>query len=250
MRTPTPTSTDFETDDVTATMQIFRGWTDVSRESITAPFSDLSEDVVLEDMIMDYNESINTFVLNNSGANQQGILQEANTTSVTNNNGSRWAGWQAYNEILKAITNISIATAKAVDIVILPPQIVEQLRMLASAGDWPIIGRDGGTARNIVGIGPAAPEGATQPSVGDIQMIPAIQDWDIPGQSATTGQLIVACRDELHLFGGYSPMAARYEATESKSGKVTFVVHGYAAFTCARFPQAIGKVSGGGFRRA
>ena len=246
----TPTSTDFETDDITATMQIMRGWTDVSRESITQPFSDLSEDLVLEDMIMDYNESINNFVLSNSGTNQQGITEEAGTAAVSATNASRYASWQVYNLIIRAISNISTNTARAADIIILSPQVLEQLRMLASAGDWPLLGRDAGTARNIVGIGPAAPAGAEQPSVGDVQLVPAIQDWAIPGNDGSTGQIIVACRDELHLFGGYSPMAARYEATESKSGKVTFVVHGYVAFSCARFPAAVAKVSGTGLKSA
>ena len=75
-------------------MQIMRGWTDVSRESITQPFSDLSEDLVLEDMIMDYNESINEFVLSNSGTNQQGITEEAGTAAISATNASRYASWQ------------------------------------------------------------------------------------------------------------------------------------------------------------
>ena len=245
-----PTSTDFSTDDVQADMQIMRGWVDVTRESISQPFSDLAESVVLEDLIMDYNQNVNQFVLDNNSTNQKGIVQEAGTSEISATNASRFAAWQVYNKILQAISKISTDTAKAADIIILSPQVLEQLRTLASAGDWPLLGRDAGTARNIVGIGPAAPDGPGMPSVGDIQMIPAIQDWSIPGNSSSTGQVIVACRDELHLFGGNSPMAARYDSIEAKSGKITFVVHGYIAFTCARWPAAIAKVSGTGLKSA
>lgn len=222
------------------------GQQDVSRQAIER--GTLVDQVVLEDLAGAYAVTLDTQVINGSGAAGQmlGILGTSGINSVTYTDASPTVA-EAFPKIADAIQQVNSARFLPADVIVMHPRRWGWFTAAVDSQNRPLVVPNSNMPQNAVGVGQPASYGP----VGTLFGLPVYTDANVPtnlGAGTNEDRIIVTRSSELFLWeqAGGAPRALSFEETSPHTLTIKFVVFGFAAFTAGRYPASTSVISGTG----
>jgi HK97 family phage major capsid protein len=232
---------------VTVPVVTVAGQQDVSRQSIERAQG--VDQIVFGDLAMDYALKLNQQVLSGTGSSGQalGILQTAGIGQATAFTAAVTLA-TFYSKIAGQINGVQTTRFLAPDVIIMHPRRWNWLISQLDTTNRPLITPEGNGPTNAYGVSTVPVDTGSIQAVGRLAGLPVITDASVPISvgSGPEDQVIIARSKDLLLWeeGDGSPSTLRFEQTLGNQLTVKLVAYGYAAFTAARYPTAVGLIGG------
>lgn len=239
------TSVDLTDSAVSAPVRTIAGQQDVAIQLLDqSPIA--FDEVILQDLIADYNRQVDLQVLSGTGAagQLQGILGLAGINSVSYTDTTP-TGPELFGPIAQAASQVESQIFRPPSAIVMHPSRWNWLASALDNQNRPLVEPSGMGALNAM----AASEGARgEGVVGQLFGLPVVADANIPrnqGAGTNEDRVIVARFPELFLFEGQMRTRALQEVL-SGTLQVRFQVYNYCAFIPDRYPAAVSVISGTG----
>ncbi len=203
------------------------------------------DEIIFADLLADYATKLNVQVLSGSGASGQvtGMLTQASTNAVTYTDATPTVA-ELYAKLADAVNQIHTNRFMAPTAIVMHPRRWAWFLASLDTNNRPLVVPNANTPTNAVGTfgGPVA-EGA----VGSIMGLPVYADPSIPTTAgAGTEDQIIVLRAADSILWESSVRTRTLPDVGSATLTVRLQVYGYVAFTSARYPKSISKISGTG----
>jgi HK97 family phage major capsid protein len=235
-------NTDASTTSVTSAVATIAGQQVLSVQLIEQSPINMDE-ILLQDLALDYATKLDLFALNNSGTNKVGVLNVGSINAVTYTDASPTVA-ELYPKISDGIQRIHTSR-------FLPP---EKVFMTPARWAWHLATVDtqgrplvvpNATGLNVL----ASQEGVNSEGlVGSIQGLPVYVDPNIPanlGAGTNEDRVIIARTSDLILWEG-TPKAEAFREPLAANLSVLLRFYNYAAVQFGRYPKSISVISGTG----
>lgn len=259
---------DATTDVITVPVCTVAGYTDLSRQIVERSEPGLDQ-IILADLLKDYNKKVNFYVVNGTGSSGQpkGFLNDGGINAVTFTSGSPTVGL-LYPKLLDAVRQIEEAVFQpSVGYVMTARRWAWFLAALDSNGrplavpnmngPYNTTGLIGGgpgifgdnSGADYQGAGQDKGQGGVRPA-GWIVGYPVFIDETLPktnGASTTEDIILTGAFDESLLWEDPAgPRDFQFEGVTSATAAIRVQVFGYMAFTSERYSKANTKITGTG----
>lgn len=259
---------DATTDVITVPVCTVAGYTDLSRQIIERSEPGLDE-IILTDLLKDYNKKVNLYVVNGSGSAGQpkGFLQDGNINSITFTSGSPTVGL-LYPKLLDAVRQIEenvfqptvayVMTARrwawflaALDSSGRPLAVPNMNGPYNAMGvDNPAGGIFGDNTGNGYQSGAQDRAGIPVRPAGWVVGVPVYVDETLPktnGAGTNEDIILTGAFEESILWeDAAGPRDFQFEGVLSSTAGIRVQVFGYMAFTSERYSKANSKITGTG----
>lgn len=253
-------NTDATTATITVPVCTIAGYVDLSRQVLERSQPGLDQ-IVLQDLLADLNKSLNSYVVNGSGASGQpeGILTNSSINTVTYTDASPTVA-AAYPKLVNAAAQIVENVYEPATAWLMHPRrwawflaaVDSQNRPLVVPnvnGPWNAAGIMGSGFGQVANPNDAL-DNAIAPA-GWLLGLPVYLDSTIPvtGGSGTNQDTVIAGAWETAILweDSQGPRSFEFEGVSSATAAIRVQVFHYAAFTSERHPQAFTAVTGTGF---
>lgn len=235
-------NTDATTGSITANIVTIAGQQIISQQLLDQSGVNM-DDILLADLVADYNAKLDLFVLNNNATNAKGLLQQAGTTAQTYTSGTPTTAL-LYANVAAAIAGVQGVRYLPPTAIIMHPRRWAAFIGAADTTGRPIYSPSGGMNnpgtidRNYDAQGP----------VGQVAGLPAYTDPQIPtnlGAGTNQDPVIVLRTDDCVLWEG-SLKTEAFRETKADQLSILLRVYNYAAFTCNRYAASVAVISGTG----
>lgn len=241
----TISETDATTTSYSAPVRTIAGMQGISLQSLEqSPLS--FDDIILADLAADYAVKLDQQVISGSGSSGQ-VTGVRNTSSIVTITGTS-AGTElekaqmAYKKIGDGIQRVHTARYLSPEVIVMHPRRwAAFLTLFTSDGRLAIV-PDGAGVNQIGVLENVAPENV----VGRMQGIPVVVDSNIPttiGAGTNQDVIHVLRSSDLNLYES-SLRTAVFNEVRATSLTVLVRLHGYMAFSAARYPQSVVEVTG------
>jgi HK97 family phage major capsid protein len=241
--TQDPTETD-----LTVNVRTVAGYSPVSRQTLErAAYSDT---ILMEDLVARYFQTLDTQLLNGSGASGQhlGLLNVSGISSTTVSSftvANAWAAIAGETGILALINMWAATVGTPADKLFMHPRRWGAFLGLLDTQNRPLFGI-GEANYAPVGDGQAAAYGYA----GRLAGLPVFIDANIPtnlGTNTNADAIIGIASEAVILWEREDdPVTLSFEQQAGTSLQVQLVCYGYSGFTAGRLPAASGAVTGVG----
>lgn len=241
----TISNTDPTFSSIALNVQTIAGYVDVSVQELRQ--SGIAIDsIIYGDLVRDYNQKIETMVVNGTGTNAKGIFQLAGTGAV-GYNGSTLGVFKTnelYAKVLEAVTTVEVNRFAPAEVVIMHPRRWNLALSKSDTTNRPLLApvapmNSGGTFS--LGVEGFRGEFAGLPVLTSHAVSTAYAEG--AGATPTGDEVAVARLSDFLLFES-GPTRATFEDVGSATMTVRFRVAGFAAFTAARYLASTAIISG------
>jgi HK97 family phage major capsid protein len=236
-------NTDATTSSVTAAIVTIAGGQTVSQQLLDQSGVNIDE-ILLQDLAMDYAAKVDLFVLNNNATNAKGLLQQSGVTALTYTSGTPTTKL-LYGQIAAAIAGVQGSRYLAPDTIVMHPRRWAAFVAAADSAGRPLMSP---IAAASAQPGTVNRDYAAQGVVGSLAGLDVITDPQIPtnlGAGTNQDPVIVMRAADAILWEGALKSEA-FRETKADTLSVFLRVYNYAAFTAARYPGATAVISGTG----
>lgn len=222
------------------------GQQDLSRQLLERTGGEGIDVILYQDLAAAYAAELDRQVANGSGASNQmlGILNTAGTTQMSAFTAAA-TGATFMNKFSGAKAAVNTNRALPADVAVMHPNRWGWLESQVDGNGRPYIVPNTNGPQNSYGVY----EGEGYGSIpGTLGTLPVITDTNVPTAVGTGPEdvVMVVRREDLWLWedGSGAPNQLRFDQTLGGQLTSKLVVYGYAAFTAARYPQAVAKIGG------
>jgi len=204
--------------------------------------------ILLQDLAFDYAAKVDLFVLNNSGTNKNGLLQQSGTNAVTYTQATPAVGGAGgfYANIANGVQLVTTNRFAPPDTIVMHPRRWAWLLAASDTANRPLVayGPRGDLNSPAVANGVAAVNGV----VGNIQGLDVIVDPQIPTNlgAGTNQDPVIIMRASDHILWEGAPNAEAFRETKADQLSVLLRFYRYAAFTANRYAKSTTVVNGTG----
>jgi HK97 family phage major capsid protein len=230
--------------DLTVNVITIAGYSPVSRQGLErAAYSDR---ILFEDLVARYWAALDVEAINGPGGSNRwtGLLGTSNIKTASSSTATVAAVWPKIADVIQQVNAATGGLGYVVDKIFMHPRRWGFFEASLDTQNRPIFGINGQPGFNIVGQGQPAGYG----QVGYMHGLPVFTDANIPvslGSGTNEDRIIVMASSLVHLWERPNdPVTLSFEQQAGTSLQVQLVCYGYAGFTAARFPAAVGVVSG------
>ena len=241
-------NTDETWQNVTVPVVTIAGQQDISRQFLERGAVGIDQ-IVYTDLAGAYAAELDRQVVNGSGASNQmlGILQTASTNQSTAFVAAATVA-TFYTKTAGQVNAVQTTRFMAPTIIWVHPQRWNWLISQLDSSNRPLAVPNQGGPNNAVGVYDSQIDVAAAVAAGWMLGLPVVTDANIPVNigSGPEDVAIVARKEDLLLWedGDGMPRELRFDQTLGNQLTTKLVAYGYAAFTAARYPKAVGKVGG------
>jgi HK97 family phage major capsid protein len=251
------TTQDASTAIITIPVCTVAGYNDLSRQIVERSDPGLDQ-LILEDLLKDYNKRVNTFVLNGSGSSGQprGILTAA-YNSVSFNSGTPTVA-TLYPKLLDALRQIQENVFETPTAWVMTARRWAWILNAVDSTGRPLVVPNSQGNFNAMGVlaeGPAGPFGNDNQKIaaaGTLLGLPVYVDETVSkvlGTGTNQDEILVAAWDEHILWEDpQGPRRFVFEGVTSQTAAIRVQVFGYCAFTSERFTTATSVITGTGLQ--
>jgi len=244
------------TDPVTAILTIpvctVAGYVDLSRQIVERSEPGLDQ-IVVEDLLMDYNKSVNSYCVNGTGSNGQptGILVQSNVNSITYTSASPTV-YGLYPKVLDAVRQITEAIFEPSVGIIMTARRWAWILAAVDSSNRPFAVASTQGPYNALGLHNEANASFLENMVpaGSFAGYPVYIDETISKVSgASTNQdsiFVGAFNEDILWEDPAGPRQFTFEGVTSQTAAIRVQVFGYMAFTAGRYPAGNSKITGTG----
>lgn len=239
------TSRDMVTSSTTADVTTVAGTYDFSLQLLEqSALAGGWDELVYADLVADYNRTLDSLVLNGTGANNQpwGIATVAGTTVFASSTSSTTAQNQIFAGVADAINRVATTRFETPTVLVMHPRRWYWLSSRLDTTGRPVVNSDAGAAASLMAqMGLPAAQGA----VGVMLGLPVVIDANVSTAAGTSEDRIHVWRpNDAVLMEG----APRFEVFRTIGGTTDTLtararLYNYAAFT-ARFATSVALVGG------
>lgn len=236
-------NTDATTNSVSASVTTLAGQQVIAVQLIEqSPIN--MDDILLQDLALDYAAKVDLFVLNNNAAGKYGLLQQAGTLGVTRTGATTIA--QFYGSIADLTQQIFTNRYLPPDTIVMHPRRWASFMAAVDSSNRPLIVPTAGqNAFNALGTtNGLVPQGVA----GNIGGIDVVVDPNVPtnlGAGTNEDRIIVLRAADSILWEG-APNAEAFRETKADQLSVLLRFYRYCAFTAGRYAKSVGVISGTG----
>ncbi len=201
------------------------------------------DEMLLADLLADYAAKVDSFVLNNAGANKNGILQTAGILTQTYTDASPTTA-KLYIQIAQAISAVQQNRFAAPDTVVMHPRRWAAFQAASDSNGRPLVLPTSSAPQNALGVQTTT---AASGIVGVLQGLAVITDPLLPtniGAGTNQDPVIVFKAGDVILYEG-APRAEAFREPKADTLSIYLRVYNYVA-VLSRFPKSICVVSGTG----
>ncbi len=240
-------STDVTTSSVTVPVKTIAGQQDMARQLLERSVPGMDQ-VLMQDLMADYNKQLDTQVINGSGsgANATGILNTSSIGSVTYTDASPAFGGDGKlaAQLGNAINTVATNRFLPPDCIVMHPRRWYWIVSRSDSQNRPLVVPEG-QAVNAVGI---ADRVVAQARAGTLFGLPVILDPNVPTNVSSTQDpiLVLRAQDIWLMEDAAGPYTRVYEEVLSGTLSIRVQLFNYMAFTAARYPSSVCKVTGTG----
>jgi len=210
----------------------------------------LSEEVILADMVLSYQTTLDQQLISGTGAAGQhlGVLATAGINAVTYVDATPTVP-KAYSKLADAIQRVNSLRFAPANLILMHPRRWAWFCAALDSSNRPlVVPQPGSQVFNSIGSGSVA--GYGNGPVGNILGLPVIVDANVPTNlGGGTEDVLIICRAaDIRLWESPgSPLYLRFERNWSPTRKQlqdVAIVYGYSAFTAGRYPASVSTVGG------
>ena len=246
-------NTDATTAIITIPVCTVAGYTDLSRQIVERSDPPMDE-LILEDLLHDYNKKVNNYVVNGSGASGQpkGIFAPIAFNLSTYTDASPTVA-ALYPVLTQAKRNVEQSVFENCTAIIMTSRRWNWFLAAVDTTNRPLVVPDGNSFNSVATLNVSADaygaEGAAKP-VGTLLGLPVYVDETLPktqGVGTNQDSIILGAFNESILWEDQNgPRRFVFEGVTSQTAAIRVQVFGYCAFTAERFPTSISVVEGTG----
>lgn len=228
---------------LTVNVRTIAGQQDVSRQAIDRGVG--VDDIVLADLVADYNRELDSQILNNDGTSgtHLGIRSTGSIVAVTYTDASPTPA-ELFPKFGDLIQQVEDGVYDGITHFVMTPRRWWWLAVTVGTS-FPLFSVPGAGVQQAGAVG--------GPGYGDMGRsvlgVPVVLDANLPKTlgGGTEDVILGVTSDELHLWEEpNAPIRVRAEEVGAGSLTVKLVVYGYSAFTAGRYPGAHGTITGTG----
>lgn len=237
-------NTDATTGSITAAIVTIAGQQVISQQLLDQSGVNI-DDILLQDLALDYAAKVDLFVLNNNATNAKGLLQQAGTIALTYTSGAPTTKL-LYGQIAAAIGAVQGSRFLPPDTIVMHPRRWAAFVGAADSTGRPLVSPVVGSQYNpsgSVNLGFSA-----QGPVGNLAGLDVITDPQIPINlgAGTNQDVVIVTRSQDQILWEGDLKSEAFRETKADQLSVLLRVYNYAAFTANRYAASTAIISGTG----
>lgn len=228
------------------------GYIDLSRQIVERSEPGLDQ-LILEDLLNNYNKKVNSYVVNGTGSNGQptGILTQSGTNAITYTDGSPTVP-ELYPKVMDSVRQVTENVFEPTVGLVMTARRWAWILSAVDSSNRPLAVANGQGPYNALGLHSDANSSFVD------NMVPAgwfggyavYIDETLPktNGSGTNEDVIIAgaFKEDILWEDSAGPRQFTFEGVTSATAAIRVQVFGYMAFTAGRYPAANSKITGTG----